>query len=70
MNQQLEQAAQKLKRTEEMLRQATKDAILGEEILRQATKDAILGGTREIPCQRPQSVVASMLRTRSFLTLW
>ena len=30
VNQQLEQAAQKLKRTEEMLRHATKDAILGE----------------------------------------
>lgn len=30
LNQQLEAAAQKLRKTEEMLRQATKDAILGE----------------------------------------
>jgi coiled-coil domain-containing protein 77 len=29
MNQQMEQAAQKLKRTEELLRQSTKDEILG-----------------------------------------
>ena len=32
MNQQLEQASDKLKRTEEMLRQATKDAILGKTL--------------------------------------
>ncbi|GAX72690.1 hypothetical protein CEUSTIGMA_g146.t1 [Chlamydomonas eustigma] len=44
MNQQLEQAAQKLRQTEEMLRQATKDSILARRDKQQAEERAILAG--------------------------